>query len=207
MAPLEPAADDTAVPSVERTKEMPAAAWSGRAQVPPPTGLRDSAPYTVAEPAPPGGRAWWTPVLLGMLALGLVGLIVLAAWLMGRETAPEPQITTSAPPIRSAAPTTAPRTSAPPTTTSPTPSPAPQLIAVPDLEGMTQEEAQDALEEAGLSYDIRYRPSAQDEGTVIETRPGAGEQVPPGTEILLVISSGPTTSSVPAPPTTGGADG
>lgn len=200
IAPVEPA-----LPSSEQTKELPsrAPAWSGRAEVPAaPGGLRDSAPYTVAEPPPSGGRTWWTPVLLGMLALGLLGLIVLAAWLMGRDVAPEPQATTPPPQLQSAVPTTVRPTSARPTTRSPTPSPTPRMIAVPVLVGMSQDDAKAELDRIGLSYDFDYRPSDRKEGTVIRTRPGAGEMVPPGTKILLIVSSGPGTTLPTLPATT-----
>jgi hypothetical protein len=175
-----------------------APAWAGRAgvPVPPPADrLRDSAPYPSAEPAQP--RTWWTPILLGLLALGLLGVVVLVAWLMSRDDTPEPTVTSTPTPAITATPSLVPTTTAP----SPTPSPTIQLVQVPaNLVGMTQDEAVAALTQLGLAYAFEFRDSAAPENEVIATRPEGQELVPAGSTVTLVISKGGVTS--PSPSTT-----
>ena len=68
-----------------------APAWAGRAGVPEPhQAPARSVPTPRASRSQP--RTWWTPILLGLLALGLFGVIILVAWLMSRDTAPSPTI-------------------------------------------------------------------------------------------------------------------
>jgi len=212
--PPEPsAADETVVVSghsADQTAMLPPAseasspAWSGRAGVPPTPGvLRDSAPYaesyTEAEPLPPPNRTWWTPVLLGLLALALLGIVVVAAWLMSRDTAPDPVISPTPVPVEST-PAVPPTTGAP-TPQSPAPSPQPQLVELPPLTGLSQNEAVAELERLGLNYFFDYRPAPNPEGTVIETNPQAGQQVPLNSTVTLVISLGsggsPSSSATP----------
>ncbi|WP_117213385.1 PASTA domain-containing protein [Allorhizocola rhizosphaerae] len=192
----------TQLPPADHTQVMPpaATAWEGRAEVPQP-GLRGSTPYPGAEPpVPVRGRTWWTPLLLGLVTLGLVGLVILAAYLFGRDTTPEPQITDTPGPIvpTSATPLT-PTTQAPP---SPTPSPSPELVEVPRLVGDTRTQATDKLDAAGLSYRLDFKQSNAPRDTVIETDPAAGTQVPRLTTVVLVISLGqsdPTPTTRPTP--------
>ena len=70
---------------------------------------------------------------------------------------------------------------------------------VPDVLDMPQAEAEAALEDAGLKVGT-VTPGASDEideGNVVSTDPAADEQVDRGTEVDLVVSSGP--SAVPVP--------
>ncbi|MBC7247967.1 MAG: PASTA domain-containing protein [Actinobacteria bacterium] len=65
-------------------------------------------------------------------------------------------------------------------------------IILPDLEGMSEEEAIQALEELGLSYQVREAPSRLwSAGRVIAQEPARGAALPPGEVINLVVSSGP----------------
>jgi hypothetical protein len=172
-----------------------APAWAGRAgvRVPPPDRLRDSAPYPPAEPPQP--RTWWTPILLGLLALALLGVVVLVAWLMNRDATPEPAVTSSPTPAITATASPVPTTEAP----SPTPSPSVQLVQVPaNLVGMTQDKAVAALTALGLGYSFEFRDSTAPENVVIETRPAGQELVPVGSSVTLVISKGGLTSPSPS---------
>jgi eukaryotic-like serine/threonine-protein kinase len=70
--------------------------------------------------------------------------------------------------------------------------------AVPGVVGLTQAEAEAAIQEAGFQVgQVAPRESEEDEGTVIEQDPGEGEEARPGSAINLVVSSGPATVTVP----------
>jgi beta-lactam-binding protein with PASTA domain/predicted Ser/Thr protein kinase len=71
---------------------------------------------------------------------------------------------------------------------------APRLFEVPPLAGLTVEEAQARLEEAGL---VLGEPTPQNdesvpEGQIISQDPAAGEQVPKDTPVNVVVSAGPS---------------
>lgn len=70
-----------------------------------------------------------------------------------------------------------------------------ELIVVPDLIGMTEEEALDALDPIGLVLDANgSMPSDTIEaGRIAEQDPQPGEQVEPGSAVLVHLSSGPPT--------------
>jgi serine/threonine-protein kinase len=73
-----------------------------------------------------------------------------------------------------------------------------QLISVPNLVGMTQEQATAAVESAGFSVgDVTAQASDQPRGAVVQTSPGAGVQVPVPSAVALVVSSGPELVQVP----------
>jgi hypothetical protein len=209
-APLEPedettrlTPEDLARPTVDpgATSIMPSGedvpAWSGRAGVPvPPGGLRDSAPYQPGEPPPP--RAWWTPALLGMLALGLVGIVVLAAYMISRESRPAPNPTPTSTPAPQPTHTPAPATTAPGSLT-----PSAQLVQVPaDLVGMTQGKATALLDTVGLSYSLVFQESSEPKGTVIKTSPESGKLVPALSVVKLTISLGGASPTPTATTTT-----
>jgi len=69
---------------------------------------------------------------------------------------------------------------------------------IPDLKGQTQAEATAAAEDLG--FDVSLTESRQDgstPGTVLSTRPAAGEQLDEGDTLTLVISLGNTPAPVP----------
>ena len=72
-------------------------------------------------------------------------------------------------------------------------------VEVPSLEGLTQEEAQEQLDESDLSLgEAGEVPSdSAAEGTVIEQDPQAGASVDPETSVNVTLSSGPERVSVP----------
>ena len=77
----------------------------------------------------------------------------------------------------------------------------PGEVQVPgDLEGLTFAEASAELEQAGLVAARGETRNSGDveEGTVIETAPGAGSQVDRGSTVEVVLSAGPGTVEVPA---------
>ena len=209
--PMPPVAGDDATvvtPGGQRpdgTSVMPAAqdwaeqdrAWAGRAAVRPKRpdeyGTTVGDWEAVPPPDEPRGK-WWMPILVGILALLLLALLGWGIYLIvqnsddGAETpAPVPSVT-------------APVTTEP--TTAPTTQPTETEVTVPALIGLSQQEAQQALDRRGLNYRLIFRPSDAPAGTVIDSDPGEGQEVPPDTQVALVIAAPATTQ-----PTTPGTDG
>jgi serine/threonine-protein kinase len=74
----------------------------------------------------------------------------------------------------------------------------PETVAIPQLVGLTLQEAQDALLDLDLRPSIRQVPSLDVvENTVIETDPAEGEEVEPRSKVELVISAGPEEFPIP----------
>lgn len=70
-------------------------------------------------------------------------------------------------------------------------------VTVPDVVGMTAEEAADALGAAGLeakSIEVEHDAEA---GTVVDQAPEAGSKVAPGSEVTVMVSAGPVATSIP----------
>lgn len=66
-----------------------------------------------------------------------------------------------------------------------------QQVPMPDLRGKTQEEAQAALRDAGLTPEFQEEDSDTVEaGKVVRTQPAAGAQVSRGATVVLYLSSG-----------------
>lgn len=67
--------------------------------------------------------------------------------------------------------------------------------AVPNLIGMTEEEATNVVADNGWELDVRrQRDDAQPQGSVVRTDPAAGDRLKEGDTIVLVVSDGPTLS-------------
>ncbi|MBS7262656.1 MAG: Stk1 family PASTA domain-containing Ser/Thr kinase [Eubacteriales bacterium] len=66
-----------------------------------------------------------------------------------------------------------------------------ELIEVPNLVGMTQEEAAAALDERGLTYIFSDSNSTYEYGKVFSQHPGAKSKVAPNYEIKVFVSRGP----------------
>ncbi len=78
--------------------------------------------------------------------------------------------------------------------------PATPTVSVPDVSGQTVEAATGRLTEAKLtvSAEVENRAHAEiPEGQVIATNPEAGDEVDEGTEVTLIVSSGPEPVDVP----------
>jgi beta-lactam-binding protein with PASTA domain len=77
-------------------------------------------------------------------------------------------------------------------------------VAVPNVVRMSEEEAVATLEAAGLAVDVTNAPSdAVEEGLVVRQTPGAGQVVPPGTTVGIVVSEGARVENVDVPDVTG----
>ncbi|WP_104526210.1 Stk1 family PASTA domain-containing Ser/Thr kinase [Blastococcus atacamensis] len=72
-------------------------------------------------------------------------------------------------------------------------------VAVPTLVNLTEPEARTAIEGAGLAVDevTQEASTTVPEGRVIESTPAAGARVDEGSEVDLVVSSGPDTLTIP----------
>ena len=72
-------------------------------------------------------------------------------------------------------------------------------VSVPSVLGMTQDEAQKELEEAGLALgEVSEEHSDEEAGTVIEQTPNDGEQVNSGSEVDITVSLGVEKVKVPS---------
>lgn len=193
--------DETVVmpASGDQTAVFPAAtAWSGRAGVPPPEAT------AVPEPVWPepgsAGRRWWSPVVLGLLALVLLAIVGLGLWLALRDV--EDRSTPGTPGASaSSTPTKSSRSSAAAPTTHA--EPTRNTVPVPRLVGMDSETAQSVLDNVGLTYQLSFRPSATAApGTVLEVDPGEGTEVDKGSQVTLVLASAPPSTAAATPSAT-----
>ncbi|MBL7260782.1 PASTA domain-containing protein [Paractinoplanes lichenicola] len=190
-------------------------AWSGRAEVRPPQPGRGypEVDWAASTPAQPRDR-WWMPIVVGIVALILLGVLGWAIYLILQDSsgdeAPAPVPSTSAAPAETATATATTGTTSPsasPTTTSPEPEqsttdPTASEITIPALRGLALAEAQEALRSSGLNYRLIYRQAPDvPPDTVIDSDPVEGQEVPPDTTVTLVIaaqSTGtPTTTTEP----------
>jgi len=174
-------------------------AWAGRAGIPQPGGPGgppDDGPPDRWQPGPPDGRRWWMPILIGIIALILLGVLAFGLWLILRgDGGPTPEPSPTTPAATTPAPT-----SAAPTTSSPSPTATtPAAVAVPILEGLTVAEAGQRLAEVGLNSRLNFVDSDRPADTVLDSDPGPGTQVQPGSTVTLDVSSGPP--ATPATPT------
>ena len=75
---------------------------------------------------------------------------------------------------------------------------APSQVEVPDVSGLSQEDAERVLTERGFTVDTVTRPADQDQvGTVLEQSPAAGEQADVGSTVNLIIAGEPGPATVP----------
>ncbi len=88
----------------------------------------------------------------------------------------------------------------------PTPSPEPTVapsatpvtVRVPNLVGMTRDEAQLLAARRGLEVEVQFRRTSETpRGTVIEQDPPAGRRVDPGATVTIVVATAPQTVRVP----------
>jgi PASTA domain-containing protein len=175
--------------------------WSARAQVRP-REVEEHVDEGWAEP----GRSPVTPILIAVGVIIVIGLIVLAALLLlNNKDSPAPAPTPSA--SGQATATTA-ATTAAPTSAAPT-SVAPTEVAIPDVRGLSYEDAVAKLASVGLQAKRRDEVSGeQPAGKVVGTDPTAGNTVKTGITITVIVSKGlqtatPTVTASPTPkPTT-----
>ena len=191
--------------------------WTARAGVRPPPrpgygeDLTDD-DWSAGTADEPRGK-WWTPIAVGIVGLLLLGLLGWGIYLIAQSDADEgtnPDApATPAAPVTTAATTRA-ATTPPATQTTEPPTSAPVVpsdITVPALKGLSSEEARAALDRKGLNYRLRYVASDSPAGTVIDSDPAEGQQVPGDTVIALIIAAPPTPTATPTPTQTTGPAG
>jgi serine/threonine-protein kinase len=75
-----------------------------------------------------------------------------------------------------------------------------EQVPVPNLTGQTRAEASSTLTAAGLVLGrVDEEPSDRPTGTVISSQPSSGVEVGKGSQVDIVLSSGPTPSPTPSP--------
>ncbi len=73
-----------------------------------------------------------------------------------------------------------------------------QRATIPDLRGLTRDDAERSLQKAGLQLgQVEEQPGDAARGQVIDSKPGADVVVPLGTRIDLVVSGGPAELTMP----------
>jgi hypothetical protein len=196
------------------------AAWSGRAEVraPRPGVTEYEETEWPAGPVREPRDKWWMPILIGVIVLVLLGALGWGIYLIvqksGNDETPAPATTPSAAPLTTATtattePTTEPTTTSPPTTTPTTTEPTNEAITIPAMKGRSLAEARAALNSIGLNYRLIYRADGDaTPGTVLDSDPPEGQEVPADTTVTLVIATAPQTTNpaTPSPTTTDGPD-
>jgi serine/threonine-protein kinase len=142
------------------------------------------APISIEESAAqPEGFDWLGWLLGGLAAIALIGLIPL--WLLVARAYSAPTLT----------PTPTADNTPPPDSTSPLGN---DLISVPNLVGLTRDQAVARLTEIGLGVvegTPRFDKNAPI-GAVIEQMPAAGTASPRNTVVQIIVSNGPQVSTV-----------
>ncbi|MFC3384867.1 PASTA domain-containing protein [Couchioplanes caeruleus subsp. azureus] len=180
--------------------------WAGRAGVRRPGPDVDATRDWAAAPGdePPG--KWWMPIVVGLVALLLLGVLSWGVWLIAQSTRDDSEDlpvtvpTKSASPAPTTEPTSLPPSTAPTTTQPSSPPPSsPRDVAIPALRGRSLDEARNALNRSGLNYRLRYVPTTDaPPGTVIDSDPSEGRQVPDDTIVNLIVAAAPTASGAPS---------
>jgi serine/threonine-protein kinase len=74
----------------------------------------------------------------------------------------------------------------------------PEKVAVPPVKGLSEQEARERLEKAGLRFEVRTRESPEEEtGQVLEQSVAGGDEVREGSKIILTVSERPQVARVP----------
>lgn len=75
----------------------------------------------------------------------------------------------------------------------------PSEVEVPEVAGLSRDDAENELEQAGFEVSIEREPSDRyPGGRAVRTEPPAGESALAGSTVVLVIASGPASVTVPA---------
>lgn len=81
----------------------------------------------------------------------------------------------------------------------------PELVAVPDVSGLSEADAMAALQGAGFTVEIQSEDSLDvAQGVALRTEPTAGEAVQAGSTVTLVVSAGEPAPEPTATPTSDG---
>jgi eukaryotic-like serine/threonine-protein kinase len=72
-------------------------------------------------------------------------------------------------------------------------------VAVPNVQGLSQADAETQLTDAGFNVVVQTQPNSASAGTVIAQDPGPNTQAQPGTNVTITVSSGPPPPTTPPP--------
>lgn len=77
--------------------------------------------------------------------------------------------------------------------------PGNEMVAIPEMEGMNQEEASNAITEAGLVFRLGRGVSSEEiaEGLFVKSDPAVGTKVEKGSKVYVSLSTGPGDATVP----------
>ena len=184
--------------------------WSARANVPQPgdPSLRHPAPEEWIEEDPYQGRSWFTPVIVGVVALVLVGALSVGLYLIYQATAdgdnaPPDQLPTAGGNSSVVVPSpTPPPTSAAPSSAAPSETTAapPSAVAIPPLRGNTLAQATIKLQQLGLEVKVvRRADGSVQPGEVLESDPGPGQMIAVGETVTLYVATAPTAAPSKSP--------
>jgi len=73
----------------------------------------------------------------------------------------------------------------------------PELVAVPDVTGLSRESATDSLESEGFRVSVTEEASDEPEDQVTAQDPAGGSEVDAGTRVTITVSTGPEQVSIP----------
>ena len=78
--------------------------------------------------------------------------------------------------------------------------PSDEMVEIPSLDGMSQEEASTTITDAGLVFRLGRGVSSEDipEGIFVKSDPAVGTKVAKGSEVFVSLSTGPGDASVPS---------
>ena len=78
------------------------------------------------------------------------------------------------------------------------PSKGPELVLVPDVHGMKQADAQDALTNAGFKVNVTQQFNDQvKKGRVVDQNPEQGQRFVKGSQVTIIVSQGPQPVTIP----------
>lgn len=76
--------------------------------------------------------------------------------------------------------------------------PAEQKVEVPVVKGLSEKEARERLDRAGLQVEVRSRESSEeDAGRVLEQSVAGGQPAKEGSQVVLTVGEGPEMARVP----------
>ncbi|MBW3642926.1 MAG: Stk1 family PASTA domain-containing Ser/Thr kinase [Actinobacteria bacterium] len=78
----------------------------------------------------------------------------------------------------------------------------PATVSVPPVVNLSQADATNLLSRAGFRTEVRQQNADAPAGTVIATDPGPGAQAPEGSTVVIMVSTGPATTTTEATTTT-----
>lgn len=188
--PAEPVRE-TAPPRIQYRQEEEPAPERVRRTEKPPRAKEPEAEEADTREKMPLRRTIWT---LGTVAVVLLGIAVFMYMLLPGGPSKGPGSGGTAGNTATATPAPTPTTTVNTSTPEPTPTPTPATEAVPgqipNLIGMTQEAAEQAVKAAGMRYSYFIEPNPAESGTVFRQEPAPNQPANKGDRVTFYISKG-----------------